>query len=178
MEESQDKIDESRLGHPSWSHRTQTPRLTLCYNTYMISLNHVLAGTAIGLAVKEPLLAAPLAFLSHFVLDTIPHFQYSWPGWKFRTIWAIDAITSSLALLLLTWAEPSLAFAILVGGVFAELPDVFWLYERFALKGRQSSFWYFKIHRTIQWSETQRGLFYEIGYLAILIALNLYLVAR
>lgn len=137
----------------------------------MISLNHVLAGTAIGLAVKEPLLVAPLAFLSHFVLDMIPHFQYSWPGWKFRTIWTLDAIASSAALLILANLEPSLALAILVGGVMAELPDVFWLYEHLILKAK-SSFWYFKFHRSIQWSETQRGLFYEFGYLAILITVN------
>lgn len=143
----------------------------------MISLNHVLAGTAIGLAVKQPALAAPLAFASHFVLDAIPHFSYTWPGWKFRTIWTIDAIASTLALVMLCWVNPSLAFAILAGGIFAELPDVFWLYERLVLKTK-STFWYFAFHRKIQWSETQRGLWYEAGYLVILIVLNVWLLNR
>lgn len=141
----------------------------------MISLNHVLAGTAIGLAVKQPALAAPLAFLSHFVLDAIPHFNYAWPGWKFRAIWAIDAAASTLALVLLCMANPPLAFAIIAGGVFAELPDFFWLYERLIIK-KDSTFWYFAFHRKIQWSETQRGLFYEIGYCIILAALNVWLL--
>jgi len=140
----------------------------------MISLNHVLAGTAIALAVKEPLLIAPLAFLSHFVLDAIPHFSYEWPGWKFRTLWAIDAVASSIAILVLATFQPSLAFAVIVGGFCAELPDVFWLYERLVVKG-ESSFWYFKFHRVIQWSETRRGLFYELGYLIVLISINLWL---
>lgn len=137
----------------------------------MISLNHVLTGTAIGLAVKNPILVAPLAFLSHFILDAIPHFSYAWPGWKFIAIWAIDAVLSIMALTILCLSEPSLALAMLVGGVFAELPDVFWIYERLVLH-RRSTFWYFRFHRVIQWSETQRGLFYELGYLALLIALN------
>ncbi len=143
----------------------------------MISLNHVLAGTAIGLAVKEPALAAPLAFLSHFLLDATPHFSYAWPGWKMRTIWALDALASTLVLVLLCTAQPTLAFAILAGGMFAELPDLFWLYERLVIKGK-SNFWYFAFHRKIQWSETQRGLAYEAGYFVILVALNVWLLHR
>ena len=141
----------------------------------MISLNHVLAGTAIGLALKDPLIIAPVAFISHFVLDAIPHFSYSWPGWKFRTIWALDAVASTAALALLCIAEPSLALAIIIGGVCAELPDVFWLYEHLIIRAK-SSMWYFRFHRTIQWSETRRGLFYELGYLAILICINIALL--
>lgn len=144
----------------------------------MIALNHVLAGTAIGLAVKDPLLIVPIALISHFVLDVFPHFEYIWPGRKLRTIALIDAAASAAALALLITLEPSLAFAILVGGVMAEFPDVFWLYEQIALKGRESSFWYFRFHRGIQWSETRRGLYYEIGYLAILIAINATLLVQ
>lgn len=137
----------------------------------MISLNHVLAGTAIGLAVKQPMLAAPLAFLSHFVLDAIPHYDYGdKPGTKlWWKIWTADAVGSFLAILLLAVLAPEAALAILVGGVFAELPDVFWIYY---LRAGRPQTWFFRFHTWIQWSETPRGLYYELGYLLILIVLN------
>lgn len=143
--------------------------------TYMISLNHVLAGTAIGLAVKQPALAIPLAFLSHFVLDTIPHFSYEWPGWSFRRIWAIDAVLSAITIVLLCAAAPDLALAIIAGGVFAELPDVLWLYENLVIKAK-SQHWFFRFHRKIQWSESQRGLLLEIGYAVALVMVNVWLL--
>lgn len=143
----------------------------------MISLNHVLVGTAIGLAVKQPALAAPLAFASHFVLDAIPHFSYEWPGWKFRTIWAIDAVTSLAAIILLSMAAPQFAPAIIAGGVFAELPDTIWIYDRWIIHGK-SQHWFFRFHRFIQWSQTQPGLFYEVGYLCIFVLANLWLLSH
>ena len=141
----------------------------------MIALNHVLAGTAIGLAVKQPALAAPLAFLSHFLLDITPHFSYSWPSVRFITIWAIDAVLSVTAIALLGLVAPEYALAIIVGGVFAESPDVFWIYERLILNAKSKN-WFFVFHRSIQWSETRRGLWYELGYLAFLITVNIALL--
>lgn len=143
----------------------------------MISLNHVLAGTAIGLCVKEPALVIPLAFLSHFILDTFPHFSYEWPGWSFRRIWFIDVVLSALALGLLCLAAPGLSIAIIAGGFFSELPDVLWLYENLIIKAR-SQFWYFRFHRKIQWSETRRGLLYETCYAIALVALNIWLLPK
>jgi hypothetical protein len=142
----------------------------------MISLNHVLAGTAIALVVKQPALVAPLTFLSHFILDATPHFSYKWPRLKFQTIWAMDAVASAVALLSICWAFPSLTLSIVVGGVFAELPDVSWLYERLIIH-RKSKNWFFRFHHAIQWSETKRGLFYELGYTIILIVVNMLLLA-
>src|SRR3989344_3470564 len=46
----------------------------------MTITNHVLAGSIIGLIVKEPILAVTIAFASHFVMDALPHFGY--PGRK------------------------------------------------------------------------------------------------
>ena len=41
----------------------------------MTAPNHALTGALIGLSVSNPALALPLAFLSHFVLDVIPHYD-------------------------------------------------------------------------------------------------------
>ena len=45
----------------------------------MLAMNHALAGVLIGSALPLPV-AAPLAFLSHFAMDTLPH--YGEPGQK------------------------------------------------------------------------------------------------
>lgn len=143
----------------------------------MISLNHVLAGTAIGLAVKQPALVAVLAFLSHFVLDAIPHYDYGdRPGTKlWWKIWTVDAVTSFLAIALLALAVPELAWAVIAGGICGELPDVFWVYY---LKSGKPAFWFFRFHAWIQWSETSRGLYYELGYVLILVMLNIWLLPK
>lgn len=44
----------------------------------MTATNHALTGALIGLTIHSPWLALPLAFLSHFVLDALPH--YDVPG--------------------------------------------------------------------------------------------------
>jgi hypothetical protein len=146
-----------------------------CYNAYMISLNHVLAGTAIGLAVKQPTLAASLAFLSHFVLDAFPHWNYGdEPGTKlWWKVWIVDAIGSFIALLLLCLSAPELAWAIILGGTFAELPDVFWIYY---LNAGRPKWLFFRFHKWIQWSETSRGFYYELGYLVIFVVINIALL--
>lgn len=40
----------------------------------MIATNHALTGAAIAVVIKQPILAIPLAFVSHFICDAIPHF--------------------------------------------------------------------------------------------------------
>ena len=46
----------------------------------MTATNHALSGALIGLAVMQPILALPLAFVSHFMLDAVPHFGFDEHG--------------------------------------------------------------------------------------------------
>ena len=140
----------------------------------MIALNHVLAGTAIGLATKNPLLAAPLAFALHYLLDALPHYDYGGkpPSPGFWHTWIIDAIASTSVLLAVALDAPELAAAAVVGGLFAELPDVLHIYH---LKAKKQ-YWFFRFHAWVQWSETKNGLFYELGYLIIFALINLSLL--
>ncbi|OGY30109.1 MAG: hypothetical protein A3F35_03305 [Candidatus Woykebacteria bacterium RIFCSPHIGHO2_12_FULL_45_10] len=41
----------------------------------MLSTPHLLVGAAIAKAVPNPLISLPAAFASHFILDTIPHWD-------------------------------------------------------------------------------------------------------
>ncbi|MEK7594681.1 MAG: hypothetical protein AAB436_03530 [Patescibacteria group bacterium] len=42
----------------------------------MRAINHALTGAVIGLVVGEPLIAVPVAFVSHFICDIIPHHDF------------------------------------------------------------------------------------------------------
>jgi len=45
----------------------------------MTATNHALTGAIIGLTISNPVIAIIVAFLSHFVLDAIPHFDVDHP---------------------------------------------------------------------------------------------------
>jgi len=43
----------------------------------MLLAPHILVGAAVAISIPNPLLGLLLAFLSHFILDRIPHWEYS-----------------------------------------------------------------------------------------------------
>ena len=45
----------------------------------MRAINHALTGAVIGLAITEPAAAIPLAVVSHYVCDAIPHYGQNHP---------------------------------------------------------------------------------------------------
>jgi hypothetical protein len=134
----------------------------------MIALNHALTGTAIAIAVKQPVLAIPLAFLSHFVLDAIPHFGdmpfYSYGHPLFRYVMAADGLLTVSSVGALMLFNPNLALVIGLGAFFAILPDVFWL-GHYALKWKH---WFFTFHQKIQWFERPPGIIVEAAYLVFI----------
>jgi hypothetical protein len=134
----------------------------------MTGLNHVLTGTAIALAVKQPLLVAPLALASHFVLDATPHFDhpvYQYGSKYFAAIMVADTVISVGSVLTVCFLFPALAVAVIVGAIFAILPDFFWLY--YYTHGRPQ-WWFFKFHSKIQWFERTEGLLVEGSYLLLI----------
>ena len=40
----------------------------------MTTANHLVVGAIIGVAIKQPLVALPVAYGSHFVLDALPRY--------------------------------------------------------------------------------------------------------
>lgn len=102
----------------------------------MLEIPHVLLGAAIATKVGNPYIAIPLAFLSHFVLDKVPHWnphinsetkKYGKPSKKSTNIIIVDA---SIALiwgsLIAEKALPNitLATSILLCCFAAALPDI------------------------------------------------------
>ena len=102
----------------------------------MVVIPHVLVGIAIATKTGNPALALPLAFLSHFVLDLLPHWNphiyteiKKFGHLQPRTV-SIIVLDSAIALLLgLFFAsrhlpDTAMALTILLGAFFAILPDL------------------------------------------------------
>ena len=132
----------------------------------MTGTNHALTGAMIGFSIGNPILVVPVAFASHFVLDTMPHF-----GEKFgqrkklsKFVWALDAMLLSL---FLSYLLISSQWILLLGAVLAISPDFAWIY-RFAVIEKLGSLpptptnKFNRWHASIQKLETKPGLLVEI----------------
>lgn len=89
----------------------------------MLSTPHLLVGGAIVATIPNPLISLPLAFLSHFLFDYIPH-------WDFRISLrpkpllaaSIDYLLGLSILYITSIDSVDLGF-IIFGGLLATLPD-------------------------------------------------------
>ncbi len=136
-------------------------------------------GAGIALILQEPLLALPLAFLSHFVLDSLPHYGIvgdegyyaiiKYPQTKVMV--ALDLV-GSIVLLILLRNQPWYVFAAMF---LAVSPDFIWLYRYFWFekKGKKPPLPgpLTKFHQKIQWGERIWGVYVELPVALILITL-------
>lgn len=118
----------------------------------MMAMAHMLVAGAIVSRVQNPLLAYPLVLGSHFLLDSIPHWDLG-TNWRKRTKWATGAlaIADTVFGFVLTYAlySPTIHATLLVPIlIFSVIPD--WLeapwYIFFANPSRKgpkphASFW-------------------------------------
>jgi hypothetical protein len=91
----------------------------------MLSTPHLLVGAAIVKVVPEPAISLPLAFLSHFVFDSIPHWDGSpkAPFNKKTTFGIILDYLFGISLLYLATAGFENQYLIWLGAFLATLPD-------------------------------------------------------
>jgi len=149
----------------------------------------MLTGAVIATAVQQPWLVVPLAFLSHFVLDTFPHFgihesdsaeRNAHPF--FRTVLTVDLVLVFLALVLIPILFSSLVswWVILLGMLAAYAPDVVWIAHFWHDKkghDRKEPIWLTKFHQKIQWFEKPPGIATEIIWLGLTISLLAYIAS-
>lgn len=102
----------------------------------MLETPHVIVGAAIASKVGNPYLAIPLAFMSHFLLDKVPHWnphlnteikKYGKPTYTSTVLVCVDVLVSLvLGGIIAAHALPNegRAFTILMGGFAGVLPDV------------------------------------------------------
>ncbi len=137
----------------------------------------MITGAVIAAAVQRPLLVIPLAFISHFMLDILPHFgvrhkndteRNAHP--MFKTVLAIDLALVALLLigLPLVMHQAVNWWIVLVGMLTAWIPDTVWihhfLHDRKGIE-RTAPVWLTRFHQKIQWFERPLGIIAEVIWL-------------
>ncbi|MBX6334652.1 hypothetical protein IRY61_04940 [Candidatus Saccharibacteria bacterium] len=96
----------------------------------MTGLSHAATGVAIAVAVPHAVFALPLAFVSHFVLDKLPHWGSNHLDGRhkiFRRIILLDTIAGVGFVLFMMLAMPQHALLIALAAMAATAPDLMWL---------------------------------------------------
>lgn len=94
----------------------------------MLTAPHAAAGVAIGVIIPNPLVAAPVAVASHFLLDMVPHWQETLapytPTKKTYIRIPLDmALAIGITLLAVHW-QPQNTASVWAGAIFANVPDL------------------------------------------------------
>lgn len=94
----------------------------------MLVAPHIAAGVTLGLVLREPMLVVPVAVASHFLLDSIPHWQETMapyhPTWKTYVRIPIDFAIGAALIWFALQLHPDAALSIGLGAFFAAAPDL------------------------------------------------------
>ncbi len=143
----------------------------------MRAINHALTGALIGLTVSEPAIALPLALVSHFACDAIPHYdadfrRLSVVEWvsskKFRRLLYIDALLCFSLVVLLAVRQPIHWPLVALCAFLAAAPDFMEL-KRF-VRARSNKSWqppkFVQFAEDIQWFHKPIGAVVEVAWFA------------
>lgn len=144
----------------------------------MTATNHALTGAAIATLVRQPYLAIPLAFASHFFCDALPHFGLKL-AFNSKKMWlylfAEFVAMLLLAIFLLVSGTDQPIFWLIVAALFAMSPDLSWYY--YGKKNKLGKVARLdplnRLHAKIQWSETKLGIIPEIIWAGVMILIIL-----
>jgi hypothetical protein len=138
----------------------------------MTTTAHAITGIFIATIIHRPKLAIPLAFLSHFFCDTLPHFGI---GMEFGSIamftWLIiDGLALLGLLLFLRYKKINNVPLLAVAGFAAMSPDLAWFY--YGMQGTLSDISTFdplsRLHSTVQWFEHPLGIVIDVAWICLL----------
>lgn len=96
----------------------------------MTGFSHSTTGIAIALAVHNPALALPLALVSHFVLDAVPHYgdnTLDGTNRAFRRFILLDTVFGFGIAILMFIILPEHRLLIALCAAMATVPDLMWL---------------------------------------------------
>lgn len=134
----------------------------------MTGSNHVVAGALIGAVVAQPATALPLALVSHFVMDALPHYgdnnKHSWLNRHFHYVLMVDAVLALIFIGALIFLQPANWVLILACGLVAVAPDIVWLPHYIADLRQQERRhgWFARFSKWIQWGERPWGIYLEV----------------
>lgn len=157
----------------------------------MLLISHVTTGAIIGQKLSHPAFIILLSFISHFILDRIPHWNYldskqdgkeyteqeSFSLWKYLAALP-DIITGVLIYVLFLFSYPDQWLNISLGVCFAILPD-FITFTKYipSIKKifRPINKLHFKAQGHIKKYKAFIGIFNQVIYFSILILILIYL---
>ena len=98
----------------------------------MTIINHAVTGALIGAVIQDPVIALPAALLSHFVVDSLPHFgRLNHKTKAFSRMLRADIVLSTAFLVSLVIFKPY-DWPLLLGcAILSTCPDLMWLPEFF-----------------------------------------------
>lgn len=134
----------------------------------MTATNHALTGAIIGLTIANPAIAVPMAVLSHFVLDMLPHYgdENRLAQRSFGVYLLIDAALCGLLVLLLAVARPTNWLLAAVCAFTAAAPDFLWI-RKFTASRKKLQFHPNRIEKLlhdIQWFQRPIGALVEVAW--------------
>jgi hypothetical protein len=145
--------------------------------------NHALTGALIGLSVANPVLALPLAFVSHLLQDTVPHYDPAEPDMAKRIgarsyVYQQLVLGGALCLLLvvvLAVTQPAHWLLASVCAFVATSADMFWI-PRFVHVQRTGkdlppTNWFLRLHSALQWKTGPQLKWVEIVWFLVFGAL-------
>lgn len=155
----------------------------------MTGINHGMSGAVIALSVKNPPVAVPLAFVSHFAQDAIPHWNYgvsreehktgNFFTRRFNVSLLADFLVSVVLMVVLAFIFPAQKWLIWACMIAAASPDLMWAYYRLYRRHIQKQKPHYdplaRLHSKLQWSQTARGGLVEVAWFLLtgVIILNL-----
>jgi hypothetical protein len=152
----------------------------------MTGINHVVTGAVIAGVVQQPALALPLAFASHFMLDSMPHFGFqNWDKARLKQkrlingVITVDVVLIILIIILfISQGAPTLFY---IAGFVAFSPDLAWVHQFIVNRQLETSEnkphgGFNEFHERIQSRERPSGIYIEVAYLFMIsvILINLW----
>ena len=136
----------------------------------MTFTNHILSGSLLAKLLPLPI-ALPLAFASHFVLDSLPHFGFkAGKITNLKLFYGVEVLDFSFGAVIIGWLLLRHEYAWVVSGLVAFSPDLVWFYryifkEKFGkLHIDYQAGWLTTIHKRVQRYERYWGLVIELVY--------------
>lgn len=148
----------------------------------MTATNHAATGAVLAMALQNPVLALPIAFASHFMLDVLPHYGVPYDKrphhQSFGRVLAVDAVMLPITALMLVVVAGGAWWLVLLAMFLAISPDFVWIYRYY--KERQGqvldkhpfTHW----HSRIQWGERPWGWIIELAWFVVIVGVVLQIV--
>ncbi len=143
----------------------------------MTGINHMVTGAVIAGAVQQPVLVLPLAFASHFMLDSMPHFGFkNWDKARRKQKRLINGVitidVALIVLMLILFVSQGAPTLFYVAGFVAFSPDLAWVYQfivnrQLELSEDKPHSRFNEFHERIQSRERPSGIYIEAVYLIL-----------